>query len=473
MSHATATQALYDAMPIPLQEVFVSAAGWISFRRRFGKAFQTAFTELQRTDLHSADQVREDQDRRLREAIRSATTTVPHYRDLFRREGIDPASIQSVEDLPRIPMLSKGEVQDNPESLRSLSYSNRKLISVQTSGTTGTPLQLVHDPEAFGWEYAVNFRQRGWFGIGLGERFAAFGGQLIVPPDQKEPPYWRRDRPGNRTLFSLYHMSPDSLRDYALELHRPIYRFWQGYPSSIGLVCQHLEDVGVELGNAEPKAVFTSSETLLDFHREIIERVTSAPVADRYGNAEFCVSALQCAKGQYHIDTEFCVIEIDPHEETEEWVRGEVIATGLTNRAMPFIRYRTGDVATLHKKKQCTCGRKRPLLEQIDGRIEDYIVTPDGRRIGRLDHIFKEASGIREAQIVQNAVNHLTVRLVPNGKFDAKSQSKLDGAFEIRLGKAMQIDYEEKEFIDRGPNGKFRSVVSELDAPNRSNQESN
>ncbi len=98
------------------------------------------------------------------------------------------------------------------------------------------------------------------------------------------------------------------------------------------------------------------------------------------------------------------MLEIEPHEEgPEDWVRGEVIATGFANRAMPLFRYRTGDVATLRKHAGCSCGRSRPIIEELDGRIEDYVVTPDGRRIGRMDHVFKDALLVKEAQILQSS----------------------------------------------------------------------
>ena len=458
----TTPQALYGHLPILLQELLVSAAGWRSFRQRYGSPFAYSLSALQRSDFLSADEVRVDQEQRLRATIQWAVRTVPSYRDLFRNEGIDPSSIRSVEDLVKVPTLSKSMVREHAASLRSEGVARRRMIPARTSGTTGTALHLVHTRESMGWEYAVILRQRGWFGVKLRDRFATFGGQTVVPLSQKDPPYWRYDRPGARMMFSLYHMSRDTALYYARELHKPVYRFWQGYPSSMGLICQHLDEVGVELGDAAPVAVFSSSETLLDFHRNLIEQVTGAPIADRYGNAEFCVSALQCPEGRYHVDSEFCVVEIDPHEETDEFVRGEVLATGFANRAMPFIRYRTGDVATLLKKERCGCGRNRPILEKIDGRIEDYIVTPDGRRVGRLDHVFKDTHEVHEAQIVQPDYGILNVRIVPGSSYGPEAQARIDREFRSRLGDEIEINYELHDALPREPNGKFRAVLSAL-----------
>ena len=456
-------QSFYGQLPVSAQDFVISAAGWVSYRNRFGVPFQRALRELQRTDEYNADDVRADQERRLRRMVCWAAKTVPYYRDLFRREGIDPASIRSIEDLPRIPTLDRETVRLQTEALRSEGVSRRRIVPGHSSGSTGTALRLFHTRQALGWEYAVIWRQRAWFRVKLGERFAAFGGQQVVPLGQSGPPFWRYDRPRARMLFSLYHLTPENLPVYVNELQSG-YSFWQGYPSSIGLIAQNMLDRGVELGDAAPRVIFTSSETLLDFHLSKIARSTGARVADRYGNSEFSASALQCPEGSYHVDTEFCVLEIDPEEETDDWVRGEVIATGFANRAMPFIRYRTGDVATLRKRGSCACGRERPILEEIDGRIDDFVITPDGRRVGRMDHVFKNAMEVKEAQIYQPSTDRIVVRFVPRAGFGVRAQADLDREFRARLGNEIDIVYERVERIPRRENRKFRAVVSDLEA---------
>ena len=455
-------QELYDRLPPGVQDMFVATAGWRSYRARFGSHFRTNLRELSRTDFLGADDVRSDQERRLGETIRWAAETVPYYRALFRREGLDPAEIRGVDDLKRIPCLDKETLRLRGNELLSEGFSSRILIPGRSSGTTGTALRLVHTREALGWEYAVIWRQRGWFGYLLGDRFAGFGGQPVVPFEQQEPPFWRSDLARGRVLFSLYHMKPEFLPYYAGELRQRGYLFWQGYPSSIALVCEYLLEHGIDLRTAAPGAVFTSSETLLDFHRDRIVQATRAPVADRYGNAELSVSAVQCPEGRYHVDTEFCVLEIEPHDEGPDWVRGEVIATGFANRAMPLIRYRTGDVATLRKHGGCPCGRSRPVIEELDGRIEDYVVTPDGRRIGRMDHVFKDALLVKEAQILQTAPDSILVRIAPRPGYGTDAQARIDREFRARLGREITIRYELVDAIPREANGKFRAVISML-----------
>jgi phenylacetate-CoA ligase len=436
--------------------------GYRSYRHRFGTPFDRALRECRECDRDRENEVRQEQERRLRAIVRWAGSTVPYYRNLFRTRGIDPETIRSLDDLPRIPALDKSTVQSRKRELVSEAIPRRSRIAGHTSGTTGTALSLVYTHEALAWQYAAAWRQRGWWGMALGDRFAAFGGQRVVPVEQRKPPYWRNDPARSRTLFSLYHMAPQNMRHYVRALMRPGYLFWQGYPSSIALVARYLLEWSLDLEKAAPEVVFTSSETLLESQRDAIERSTGAAVADHYSNAELCVSVSQCPERSYHIDTELCALEVDAHEETEDWVRGEIIATGFANKAMPLLRYRTGDVATLLKRAKCPCGRERPLVDRIDGRIEDYIITPDGRRVGRMDHIFKDTLEVKEAQLYQPSTDRLIVRVVPGSGWGLDVERHIDHELRSRLGAGLAISYEIHEALPREANGKFRAVISSI-----------
>lgn len=91
---------------------------------------------------------------------------------------------------------------------------------------------------------------------------------------------------------------------------------------------------------------------------------------------------------------------------------GRLLATSLTNKQMPLLRYNLGDTATLANSTEAAIGI--PGLNSINGRIDDYIETSDGRLIGRIDHIFKGVDGIQEAQVVQSQPGWATIKLVKN-----------------------------------------------------------
>ena len=137
----------------------------------------------------------------------------------------------------------------------------------------------------------------------------------------------------------------------------------------------------------------------------------------------------------------------------------KALVTGLGSVATPFIRYRIGDVGT-RLKGACECGRPGDVFLDIDGRIEDYISTPDGRLVGRLDHIFKEQYEIEEAQIVQEDIDSIAVLIVTSDRFSDKHRKNLERDVHARLGERIRVDIELVPAIPREPNGKFRAVKS-------------
>jgi phenylacetate-CoA ligase len=282
-----------------------------------------------------------------------------------------------------------------------------------------------------------------------------------VPFRASEPPFWRRDAALNQTLFSLYHMNARNLPAYVGAVHEAEAVYAQGYPSSLHLIARALLDAGRPLPKGKLAAVFTSSETVLATQRATIEAAFGAPLLDRYGASEFAVSMTGCAAGNLHVDMEYCIVEVEPQERGPGWVRGPLLVTGFANRATPFIRYRIGDIGT-RLEAPCPCGRAGDVFESIDGRIEDYLVTPDGRMLGRLDHVFKSLIDIAEAQIVQLAVDRIVVYVVPQPSFSEASERALLRELRARLGDEMNIAIERVSEIARQPNGKLRAVKSLL-----------
>jgi phenylacetate-CoA ligase len=198
---------------------------------------------------------------------------------------------------------------------------------------------------------------------------------------------------------------------------------------------------------------------LLAFQRDDIEMAFGAPIRDRYGASELAVSMSECEQGRLHVDMEFGIVEVEVEQESEDWVRGPLLVTGLSNPATPFVRYRIGDVGT-RSKSPCPCGLQGDVFLDVDGRIEDFVVTPDGRRVGRLDHIFKNQLDIAEAQILQENLDSIELRVVPRNSFDARAKEGLLKEIRSRLGETIRIELRLVDEIPREANGKFRAVKS-------------
>ena len=113
-------------------------------------------------------------------------------------------------------------------------------------------------------------------------------------------------------------------------------------------------------------------------------------------------------------------------------------------------------------EKRCPCGRTGRLVRSIDGRKEDYVLTPDGRRIGRLDHIFKDMVNIKECQIFQEHVERVVFRVVRGKEYTGKDEKMLLREARTRLGNRIVIDIDYVEAIERTSQGKLRFVISKI-----------
>ncbi len=451
----------YPRLPIFAQNWACTMGGLLRFRSRFNVHFHEVLARWETNAHSSLDQLHELQRERLERMVGVARNQVPYYRDL------EPGSqarepLQAIhETLARIPPLEKRAYRDQPRAFIARDVPRWRLHQGQTSGTTGTALPRWYTPETLAEEYATVWRLRRRCGVDIRDPYLSFGGQMIVPFAQSHPPFWRSNAYNGQTLFSIYHMTPKNLRTYVDTIHEIPARYIQGYPSSIHLVARALLEAGRPLPKGRLAGVFTSSESLLAFQRETIEKAFGAPIRDRYGVSEFDVSMTECPSGRLHVDMEFCIVEVEVTEETDEYETGPLLITGLAQHATPLFRYRIGDVGT-RAKQPCPCGRPGDSFLEVDGRIEDYVLTPDGRLVGRMDHVFKEQLEVAEAQILQRNQQSIDVLIVPRANYSEASERSVIKEIRSRLGDEIRIRIELVNSIDREPNGKFRAVKSEV-----------
>lgn len=455
------SRSLYNALPTPVQNVAATLAGYYRHRQRFSPYFYETLRKWESTVDGPLPELHRLQREQLAVLVERVRKNVPFYRDLPPpSDHPDPVDAMA-RTLAQIEPLDKDAYRDNQESLRARDVKGRRLSRAFTSGTTGMALAVPHTPERIAESFAAVWRQRRACGVQLDDPYMTFGGQLIVPIGQRKPPFWRVNRYGRQTLYSIYHLAPRNLPRYVDGIHESDGRYVQGYPSALHIVGRAMLEAGRPLPPGRVKAVFTSSESLLAFQRSVIEEAFGAPVRDHYSATELVASMTACELNRLHVDMEFCVVEMEVQEETDEWQRGPLLVTGLGYDATPFLRYRIGDVGT-RARKPCACGRPGDIFLDIDGRVDDYIVTPSGRLVGRLDHVFKEQWDVHEAQIIQKSIDAITVLIVPRSTYSEASQAKLLEEIRARLGDDIRVEIRITDNIAREDNGKFRAVKSEV-----------
>jgi phenylacetate-CoA ligase len=311
--------------------------------------------------------------------------------------------------------------------------------------------------------YSFYLRLMSWMRVRMGEPRATLFGRVLVPSHQVGPPFWRYDWNQNNWQFSSYHLSAANIPHYLDKLEQVKPTELRGYSSSLVQLARRILADG-RVGRIRPRAVHTTAETLLTTWKEELEAAFLCPVFDMYGSSEMSHFVTTCESGRYHVHPEFGTIEIlvdgRPARPGEE---GEIVCTSFVNTVQPLVRYRIGDRA-VQGEGPCPCGRAFPVLECILGRMDDYIITPDGRQVGRLDPVFKGSGGIRECQIVQDRRDRLTLKLVRANGFGEDDAKKVVNELRKRTGDLMEIRVQYVKGIPKEANGKFRSVVREFEA---------
>jgi len=394
----------------------------------------------------------------LRDISTFALKTVPYYRDVFDRAGFQPQKLDNFNTWKQLPVIDKDIVRYQLKRMASTEAARLGAVWCQTSGSTGTCMKFLLDQHVNTAAFALFWRawnmSPAWQ---IGKRQAALAGYA----EGKWTYQWK-----TRILaLSSFHLSPATTRRFydLLKQYNPA--FLRGYPSALYLFAKLLEQQGLEL---HYPVMFSGSETLLPFQREETERIFKTRLIDHYSLWERVGSIRECFHGNLHAENDFGWHEILLNDDTpaQPGQAGRLVCTSLHNKAMPLIRYDTRDLAVWSDKTSCPCGSRFPIIDRIIGRIEDVVLTPEGRLVGRLDAAFKYTPGLHLAQILQESPEHLTVLIATEGTFDLAQQDKLMTELRKRLGEQIKIKIKPvaADQIERAPNGKVRFVISNVPA---------
>lgn len=440
---------VYDHLPIWGQNLACYVEGKKNAHVRYGKIFWKYLSEYRTRDTWSYAALCEYRDNRLRKMIKHCYETVPYYKTLFDDGGINPKSIKNLDDLKKLPVLTKDIVNENPKLFLSAIFPKKRMITSHTSGTTGAGFVFKTSQQAICEQWAVWWRYRENLGIKYGTLHANFGTRFVVPVKQTKPPFWRYNKPCHQIYFSAFHEKPDYLKYYIEEIINKNITWIHGYPSLLTELANEVIREGLDLSR-QIKYVTIGAENLLEYQTSIMQRAFGVHVYQHYGLTEGVANFSEKLSKEIVVDEDFSAVEFVPCGETNK-----IIATSLTNYAMPLLRWDTNDTAEY--KEDLKKGR---IVTSIDGRIEDYIVLPNGRKIGKLDHVFKDTTHLKEVQIVQERDYNIHVLIVPrDGQInnDILLASEL---FKKTLGSDVGISFEIVDHIQKSRSGKHRFIVS-------------
>ncbi len=430
-----------------------------------GSPYLAHYRSLCRTQHDPPETVRARQWEAVQAQVRHACATVPFYRERFAEAGLRPGDVCTPDDYRRLPILTKADVRMRGAGLRSTAYRGAALQRKETSGSTGVPLVVFVDEASHQHKRACTLRADEWSGWRFGERVAKLWG------DRGGLCAGWRGRLRNALLERVTYLdtlkiTDTALADFAAQLRRAPPSLIFGHAHSLYLFAQYLRSARVVL---RPRGVISAAMVLHSWQRHTIEKVFACPVTNRYGCEEVSLIACECARHDgLHVNAEGVYVEllrdglpVAPGEP------GSVVVTDLTNRAMPLLRYQVGDVASW-SGRPCPCGRGLPLLERVEGREADYVVTPAGELISGIsltDHFAVHIPGVAQVQIVQEEVSRFVFRIVRGPDFGPASLRRLRELVAERFGAGVEFACEYPECIPQEPSGKYRFCVSHVANP--------
>ena len=363
-----------------------------------------------------------------------------------------------LNDLNQVKVLEKEDIISNLDKIKTIDESEG-IVSL-TGGTTGASMKVIYTKKNMQERFAILDHFRAQHGYELGKKTAWFSGKnLITQKDIEKRICSHYDFVNKIRFYSTFLINEKNFDIYWKSLNEFQPEFLVGFPSSVFEICQMAKAKGLKY-TGKVKVFFPTAETVLAVHRKIISEVLGCKLVDQYASSEGAPFILECSAGHLHIHPLTGIFEV-VDERLKSTQSGEILVTSFTTYGTPLIRYRIGDSITLaSSSKQCICGSIFPLVGRIEGRTNDYILSPTHGKVnlGNISNSTKDTKGIVCFQLIQDKMDHIEVKVVVNNDFNKNQELNFISALCERIGNEIKLDLRYVEDIEREKSGKFRIV---------------
>ncbi|MCW5520392.1 phenylacetate--CoA ligase family protein [Aureitalea sp. L0-47] len=439
---------IYKILPVWAQDLVISTYGYLIYRQRYGTVYRKKLEYFLNKDYTSIETERELQIEALRDFLDYAVTHSPFFGELYK--DVDLSTINSISDLKKLPVIDKEMVRANLDKIYTI--KEKDAVVSFTGGTTGKSLKVLFTKEDM--QTRMAYLDAFKFRLGVNpfkSRKATFSGRSLIH-GKKSGRYWRNNYSYRQRLYSTFHISQDTIPAYIKNLNEYKPDVINGFVSAIYELAEYIIRTGSTI-NFTPKAIFTTSESLTQHHRDTIEKAFSSPVYDQYASAEGAPFITECINGSLHCNLDTGVIERNE--------KGEMVVTSFFTRGTPLIRYNIGDIITFDSGS-CSCGNSHPLVARIDGRKVDFLYNDSGFKVS-LSHLADVIKGnpnsVIKMQFIQHDLMHIEVLLeVDSAIYTAADEEKIIKELRYRFGSAMKIEIKKVDTIPRESSGKFSLI---------------
>lgn len=369
----------------------------------------------------------------------------PFYHKLYTEANINKEDINGLDDIKKLPVITKDMVKQYANQM--LVTSKWKLIKNHTSGTTGTPMTVYEDWPSIWREQAYFYCYRKKCGFIYGQPLVSLRGNL----DKKD--LYLKIHISNTLYLSSYNINQESIEIYYKKIreHNPI--AIEGYPSSLYNLAILLKENKLQL---HIPLTFTSSESLLEHQRALIEKQFNSHIYDHFGTTERTIRLSETLDHSGYVE--------DPGYSINEYLNDGEITTSLINKSFPLIRYKGDDIMEMI---QPNIDEGKPLIKKILGRKSTCLIGKDGTHYSGalLTRVFKDITTIDYAQFIQNTQGKVTLNIVTNNNFSQNDKIKLDKIVHKQLGENnfdIIINQINKNQLIITSRGKYNYIINNI-----------
>ncbi len=419
--------------------------------------------ELEKKQWLPVSEIEKLQFHRLKHLLCYANDNVEYYKQIFNENNFSPEKIQYIEEIQKIPVLTKKLIQENLDMMISKKFIKQELVEDASGGSTGKPTIFFKDRERHLLRRADQIRHDRWSGWDLGQPYAILWGDQKTFSMRTSLKQWIVMKIVERVYpLDAFEITEEKLATFTRVLSSVKPVMILSYANAIYLFAKYLE--GREHG-IKPKGIISSAETLPLYKKELIERVFSCKVLNRYGSREVGLIASECpCQEGLHINSDNVFVEVLIGDRPVAKGRsGEIVVTDLWNFGMPLIRYKMEDRGSL-KEGLCSCGRGLPLLGEVEGRTSDFLVAEDGTLIHGeyFTHLFYGVAGVKQFQIIQENHKNVTVKIAAQDNIDKSSFQNIEKTIKESLGMFVDVKIELLDHIPPAPSGKYLFTISKI-----------
>lgn len=450
------------------------------------KAVLRKYREMISAEGHLEEDVRETQLKKLGIILRHAYDYCPFYKQRFSAAGLVPDDIRTLEDLRRLPPLSRKEVIEHGDDMVDVRYRHsicvaqqskrgpgqpilfggvrhHQLVRNTSSGSTGAPVTFYENGSATAANWAFELRLRHWYGFEPGVREARMArvSADYVPNGTMN---WLRKRlwhqlmlPGVNLSDKEYAIALEKIRDF-----RP--RVLWGFTSALAGLAEYIKRTDQDVRSCSPELAIGWAAPVYEHEERILKEVFGCAVTNIYGAREVGHIAALCPHHTWHINQEHVLVECNENDVGAE--PGEILVTVLDPTPMPFIRYRLGDLGR-PAFADCPCGRKLQVLKDFLGRTGEVFVTKDGRMIApnfwcRFFMVDEQSKFVDRFQVIYRRDDFVTIRIVKKQGFSHATETDMTRILTKNFTPDTRFEFEYVPRIEPQISGKYQMVINEI-----------